>query len=150
MTSATKEIDPRPWYLLSPALLAITLMIVVPMCFILVYSFYENIDLAVDKVAFQFGNWQELFSDNYYHNAIWKTLWMAIVVTVIAAVLGYIPAYYIVHTTFRHKWLLLLLLILPFWVSFIIRTLSWIHIMATRAPSTVFCNGSDSSVSRCR
>ena len=132
MTSATKETDPRPWYLLSPALLAITLMIVVPMCFILVYSFYENIDLAVDVVAFQFGNWQELFSDNYYHNAIWKTLWMAVVVTVIAAVLGYIPAYYIVHTKFKHKWLLLLLLILPFWVSFIIRTLSWIHIMGNQ------------------
>ena len=132
MTSTTKEIDPRPWYLLSPALFAITLMIVVPMCFILVYSFYENLDLAVDRVAFQFGNWQELASDSYYHNAIWKTLYMAVVVTVIAAILGYIPAYYIVHTQFKHKWLLLLLLILPFWVSFIIRTLSWIHIMGNQ------------------
>ena len=127
-----KIIDPRPWYLLSPALLSIILMIVVPMCFILVYSFYENIDLAVDRVAFQFGNWRELFSDNYYHNAIWKTLWMATTVTVIAAILGYIPAYYIVHTRFKHKWLLLLLLILPFWISFIIRTLSWIHIMGNQ------------------
>ena len=132
MTAEKQKIDTRPWYLLSPALIAITLMIVVPMCFILVYSFYENIDLAVDRVAFQFGNWGELFSDNYYHYAIWKTLWMATIVTVIAAVLGYIPAYYIVHTRFRHKWLLLLLLILPFWVSFIIRTLSWIHIMGNQ------------------
>ncbi len=132
MTSKTEEMDPRPWYLLTPALGAITLMIVVPMCFILVYSFYENIDLAVDRVAFQFGNWNEFFGDSYYHDAIWKTLWMATIVTVIAAVLGYIPAYYIVHTTFRHKWLLLLLLILPFWVSFIIRTLSWIHIMGNQ------------------
>ena len=132
MTAEKQKIDTRPWYLLSPALIAITLMIVVPMCFILVYSFYENIDLAVDRVAFQFGNWDELFSDNYYHYAIWKTLWMATIVTVIAAVLGYIPAYYIVHTRFRHKWLLLLLLILPFWVSFIIRTLSWIHIMGNQ------------------
>jgi spermidine/putrescine transport system permease protein len=32
-------------------------------------------------------------------------------------------------TRFRHKWLLLLLLIVPFWISFIIRTLSWIHIL---------------------
>jgi len=132
MASQAREFDRRPWYLLSPALFSITLMIVIPMCFILVYSFYENIDLAVDVVAFQFGNWQELFSDNYYHNAIWKTLWMAVIVTVIAAILGYIPAYYIVHTTFKHKWLLLLLLILPFWVSFIIRTLSWIHILGNQ------------------
>jgi spermidine/putrescine transport system permease protein len=132
MASQAQEFDRRPWYLLSPALFSITLMIVIPMCFILVYSFYENIDLAVDVVAFQFGNWQELFSDDYYHNAIWKTLWMAVIVTVIAAILGYIPAYYIVHTKFKHKWLLLLLLILPFWVSFIIRTLSWIHILGNQ------------------
>jgi spermidine/putrescine transport system permease protein len=130
--SQTKEFDPRPWYLLSPALLSITLLVIVPMSFILVYSLYENIDLAVDVVAFQFGNWEEFFSDGYYHNAIWKTFRLSVIVTVLAAVLGYIPAYFIANTVFRHKWLLLLLLILPFWVSFIIRTLSWIHIMGNQ------------------
>lgn len=130
--SQSKEFDPRPWYLLSPALLSITLLVIVPMSFILVYSFYENVDLAVDVVAFQFGNWEEFFSDGYYHNAIWKTFRLSVIVTVLAAVLGYIPAYFIANTVFRHKWLLLLLLILPFWVSFIIRTLSWIHIMGNQ------------------
>jgi spermidine/putrescine transport system permease protein len=130
--SPTKEFDPRPWYLLSPALLSITLLVIVPMSFILVYSLYENIDLAVDVVAFQFGNWEEFFSDGYYHNAIWKTFRLSVIVTVLAAVLGYIPAYFIANTVFRHKWLLLLLLILPFWVSFIIRTQTWIHIMGNQ------------------
>ena len=130
--SQTKEFDPRPWYLLSPALLSITLLVIVPMSFMLVYSFYENLDLAVDVPAFQFGNWQELFSDSYYLNAIWKTFRLSVIVTVLAALLGYIPAYFIANTYFRHKWLLLLLLILPFWVSFIIRTLSWIHIMGNQ------------------
>ncbi len=131
MSDAT-AFDPRPWRLLTPALLAIVLLVVIPMAFILVYSFYENIDLAVDVPAFQFGNWQEFFTDGYYHTAIWKTLRLSLIVTVLAAVLGYIPAYFIAYTTFRHKWLLLLLLILPFWVSFIIRTLSWIHIMGNQ------------------
>lgn len=126
------ERDLRPWYLLSPALLAIALLVAVPMSFILVYSFYENIDLGLDRVAFQFGNWQELLTDGYYHEAIWKTFRLSVIVTVLAAVLGYIPAYFIANTTFRHKWLLLLMLILPFWVSFIIRTLSWIHIMGNQ------------------
>lgn len=126
------DFDSRPWRLLSPALVAITLLVVIPMSFILVYSFYENIDLAVDRVAFQFSNWIELFTDSYYHNAIWKTLQLSVIVTILAAILGYIPAYYIANTQFRHKWLLLLLLILPFWVSFIIRTFSWIHIMGNQ------------------
>ncbi|MEQ8814535.1 MAG: ABC transporter permease [Thalassobaculum sp.] len=126
------ERDLRPWYLLSPALLAIALLVVVPMSFILVYSFYENIDLGLDRVAFQFGNWQELLTDGYYHQAIWKTFRLSLIVTALAALLGYVPAYFIANTRFRHKWLLLLLLILPFWVSFIIRTLSWIHIMGNQ------------------
>lgn len=130
--AAAQAIDWRPWRLLMPATLAITLLVIVPMAFILVYSFYENIDLAVDVPAFQFGNWQELLSDGYYHTAIWKTFRLSLIVTFLAAVLGYIPAYFIAYTRFRQKWLLLLLLILPFWVSFIIRTLSWIHIMGNQ------------------
>jgi spermidine/putrescine transport system permease protein len=110
----------------------ITALVVVPMAFILVYSFYENIDLAQDVPAFQFGNWQELLTDSYYRTAIWKTLRLSLIVTVLAAVLGYIPAYVIAMTRYRHKWLLLLLLIIPFWISFIIRTLSWIHIFGNQ------------------
>ena len=124
--------DRRPWILLSPALAFIAALVVIPMAFILVYSFYENIDLAIDRPAFQFGNWQELLTDSYYHTAIWKTLRLSFIVTVLAAVLGYIPAYVIAMTKYRQKWLLLLLLILPFWISFIIRTLSWIHIFGNQ------------------
>ncbi|MBR9864720.1 MAG: ABC transporter permease [Rhodobacteraceae bacterium] len=132
MPSSEQSIDKRPWLLLSPSLLAISLLVVIPMAFILVYSFYENIDLAVDRVAFQFGNWAEVATDGYYRVAIWKTLRLSVIVTVLAAVLGYIPAYFIAMTKFRDKWLLLLLLILPFWISFIIRTLSWIHIFGNQ------------------
>lgn len=132
MAKLNIEPDRRPWVLLSPALVFITMLVVIPMAFILVYSFYENIDLAVDVPAFQFGNWQELLTDSYYHTAIWKTLRLSVIVTVLAAVLGYIPAYVIAMTNYRHKWLLLLLLILPFWISFIIRTLSWIHIFGNQ------------------
>ncbi len=108
MAKLNIEPDRRPWVLLSPALVFITMLVVIPMAFILVYSFYENIDLAVDVPAFQFGNWQELLTDSYYHTAIWKTLRLSVIVTVLAAVLGYIPAYLIAMTNYRHKWLLLL------------------------------------------
>ena len=132
MAETTGRMGRRPALLLTPAFAAITALVVIPMAFILVYSFYENIDLAVDRVTFQLGNWQELATDSYYRDAIWKTLKISFTVTVLAAVLGYVPAYFIAMTKFRHKWLLLLLLILPFWVSFIIRTLSWIHILGNQ------------------
>lgn len=119
----------RPWYLLSPALLTLVSLMVIPMAIIFVYSFYLYIDVAVDEPAFQFGNWAEFFTDPFYHYAIWQTLRIATITTLICAVMGYVAAYFVANTTFRHKWLLLLVLILPFWVSFIIRTLSWIHVL---------------------
>jgi len=130
MSMATEDgASRRPWILLSPALVTLLFLMVVPMAILFVYSFYEHIDIAVDVPAFQFANWEEFFTDSYYHYGIWQTFRVAGITTVICMVVGYIPAYYIAYTPFRHKWLLMLLLILPFWVSFIIRTLSWIHIL---------------------
>jgi spermidine/putrescine transport system permease protein len=125
-------VDYRPWVLLAPALITLTLLMVVPMAIIFVFSFYEFVDIAVDRPAFQFGNWQEFFSDQFYHYAIWQTLRISAITTIVCILLGYVPAYYIATTTFRHKWLLMLLLILPFWVSFIIRQLSWVHVLGSQ------------------
>jgi spermidine/putrescine transport system permease protein len=119
----------RPWLLLSPALVTIVLLVVIPMGIIFVYSFYLFVAPGIDKAAFQFANWSEFFTDSYYHVALWKTLRISVIATVACALMGYVPAYYIATTDFKHKWLLMLLLILPFWVSFIIRTYSWIHVL---------------------
>jgi len=119
----------RPWLLLGPALATIATLMVIPMAIIFMYTFYEYIDVGVDRAAFQFGNWKEFFTDSYYHTAIWRTLRIAAITTLICAGLGYPAAYFIAYTRYPHKWLLMLLLILPFWVSFIIRTFSWIHVL---------------------
>ena len=129
---AKTNVPSKAWQLLAPALITLFFLLVIPMLIIFVYSFYLFVDVGVDKPAFQFGNWIEFFTDGYYHGAIWTTLRIAITATVVCAVVGYIPAYYIATTTFRHKWLLMLLLILPFWVSFIIRTFSWIHVLGNQ------------------
>ena len=58
-----------------------------------------------------------------------SAFWDAFATTAICALAGYVPAYFIAVTSFRHKAFLLLLLMLPFWISYIIRTLSWINIL---------------------
>ena len=127
-----ERFDPRPWVLLAPALLALLLLMVIPMVIIFVFSFYEYIDIAVDRPAFQFGNWLLFFQDSFYHYGIWQTLRISAITMIVCALLGYVPAYFIANTTYRHKWLLMLLLILPFWVSFIIRQLSWVHVLGSQ------------------
>ena len=119
----------RPWLLLSPALVTLGLLMVIPMAIMFAYSFYFYVGGGRDRPDFQVGNWAEFFSDNYYHYAIWKTARVSAITTVLCALMSYPAAYFIAMTRVRRKWLLMLLLIVPFWISFIIRTLSWIHIL---------------------
>lgn len=119
----------RPWLLLAPTLIALFVLMVMPIGIMFLFSFYEFVKAGVEKEVFTTANWYEFFTDSYYHFFLWKTFRVAAITALLCAVMGYPPAYFIAMTHFRHKWLLLLLLIVPFWISFTIRTFSWIHIL---------------------
>ncbi|TDH38543.1 ABC transporter permease [Pseudohoeflea suaedae] len=118
----------QPWILLSPALVAITLLLFVPLGFILVYSFWLRTATGADVAGFHLDNWAEALTDRFYRDILLNTLKIAAITTVVCAVAGYPAAYFIARSN-RNKGFLLLLLMLPFWVSYIIRTMSWINIL---------------------
>lgn len=117
------------WALLAPAALLLTVLLVLPILIMAIYTFYEFVTAGVEQANYTLANWREFFTDGYYHSFLWKTMRVAAITAIICAAMGYIPAYFIWMTSFRQKWLLLLLLIVPFWISFTIRTFSWIHIL---------------------
>jgi spermidine/putrescine transport system permease protein len=122
----------RPWILLAPTLAALVLLMLVPIGIMLVYTFYKFQTAGVETADLNLGNWHEFFTDSYYHGFLWKTFRISVITAILCAVMGYPPAYFIAMTRFRHKWLLLLLLIVPFWISFTIRTFSWVHILGEK------------------
>lgn len=130
--------DPRPWRLLSPALGAITLLLVIPVIFIVVYSFWLRTATGTEQVGFYLDNWQEVLTDPFYRGILLQTLRIAAITTLVCIALGYVPAYFVATTRMRHKALLLLLLMLPFWISYIIRTMSWINILGVSGAFNVF------------
>jgi spermidine/putrescine transport system permease protein len=119
----------RPWILLAPALGAITFLLIVPVIFIVVYSFWLRTAAGDEIPGFFLDNWRLVISDPFYRDILLATLRIAAITTVLCALLGYVPAYFIAMSDTRHKTFLLLLLILPFWISYIIRTMSWINIL---------------------
>jgi len=121
--------DRRPYLLLVPALSLLIVLLVVPIAIMVVFTFYTFVTAGVEKPVLTLANWQEFLSDPYYHGFLWKTVRVATITALVCAVMGYPAAYFIAMSRFRHKWLLLLLLIVPFWISFTIRTFSWIHIL---------------------
>lgn len=115
---------------MSPALTAVTLLLFVPLMFIVVYSFWLRSAVGADTMGFHLDNWQRALTDPFYRYILWNTLKIAAITTVLCALLGYPAAYFIARSR-GNKLVLLVLLMLPFWISYIIRTMSWINILGT-------------------
>ncbi|MDP2733197.1 MAG: ABC transporter permease, partial [Hoeflea sp.] len=118
----------QPWILLTPALTAVTLLLIVPLMFIVVYSFWLKSAAGADTPGFFLDNWQEALTDSFYRDILLNTLKIAAITTLACALLGY-PAAYFISRSKGNKLILLVLLMLPFWISYIIRTMSWINIL---------------------
>ena len=122
--------DPRlAWLLVAPAALLLICFLILPIVVMGVYTFFTFVTAGVEDATPTLANWHEFLTDSYYHGFLFKTLRVGMVTALICGVIGFFPAYFIWATAFRQKWLLLLLLIVPFWISFTIRTFSWIHIL---------------------
>jgi spermidine/putrescine transport system permease protein len=136
--SDVERAQARPWILMSPALLSVTLLLVVPVCFIIVYSFWLRTATGLEQSGFYLDNWVEVLTDRFYLDILAQTLRIAATSTLMCILLGYVPAYFIAMSATRHKTLLILLLMLPFWISYIIRTMSWINILGVSGALNVF------------
>ena len=119
----------KPWALLAPSLSAVFLLLVVPVCFVIVYSFWLRAPSGADIPAFQLGNYAKFFEDFFYPKILIRTIRISFQTVILCVIMGYIPAYFFYRSESRFKKVFLLLIMLPFWVSFIIRTMSWINIM---------------------
>ncbi len=119
----------KPAALLAPAMSAVFFLLVIPVCFIVVYSFWLRAPSGADIPAFQFGNYAKFFADFFYPSILLRTIRISFETVALCLVMGYIPAYFFYRSTTRYKAVLLLLIMLPFWISFIIRTMSWINIL---------------------
>ncbi len=119
----------KPWALLAPSLSAVFFLLVIPVCFVVVYSFWLRSPFGGDIPAFQFGNYAKFFDDFFYPSLLIRTIRVALETVLLCLVMGYIPAYFFYRTESRLKPFLMILIMLPFWISFIIRTLSWINIL---------------------
>jgi putrescine transport system permease protein len=76
-------------------------------------------------LTLNFGNFAFLFDDPLYLNAYLSSLKIAFVSAVLALLVGYPMAYYIARSVDPWRSLLLMLVILPFWTSFLLRVYAW-------------------------
>ncbi|QIK38218.1 ABC transporter permease subunit [Caldichromatium japonicum] len=81
------------------------------------------------EIRLNLRNFQLIYEDQLYLQALLNSLWVALVGTLGCLLLGY-PMAYAIATAPEHRRIpLLMLIILPFWTSFLIRVYAWIGIL---------------------
>ncbi len=81
------------------------------------------------QIQVNFGNFAFLVEDNLYWKAYLNSIWVAGVSTLLCLLIGYPMAYAIARSQSSTRNILLLLVILPFWTSFLLRVYAWIGIL---------------------
>ena len=117
-----------PYLFLLPGGLWLVAFFVVPMVVMASVSLQEGSLGSGYNLTWNFPIYGQVLSD--WAPQIGRSLWYALGVTVLTLLIGYPIAYTIAFRGGRAKTILLLLVILPFFTAFIIRTLSWKLILA--------------------
>lgn len=118
----------RLWGLLFPAFFWLVAFFLVPLGLILVYSFLQRGLYGGIEWTVTLENYTRSF-DPLYLKILWRSFLVALLTTGCCLVCGYPFAYFIALAPERWKNLFLMLLIIPFWTNFLIRTYAWIAIL---------------------
>jgi spermidine/putrescine transport system permease protein len=112
-----------PYAMVLPGWLWLVIFFVVPALSMLSVSTMTGDDLNGFTQTFHFSTYSDAWS--HFHTQIIRSLVYGLIATVICLVIAYPVAYWIAFRGGRYKSSLLFLLLLPFFVSFVIRTQSW-------------------------
>ena len=103
-----------------PYLVWMAIFIIVPTALVLVFAFTDK------SGRFTLQNLQEV---GQYSNVFLRSIWLGALATVICLLLGYPLAYIISKARARRQNVLVMLVMLPMWMNFLLRTYAWMTLL---------------------
>lgn len=107
-----------------PAFLWVFVLVLVPNAFLLVYSLWQN-DLGTIVHHWNTDNYRTLFGSQVFQVLIKRTLLIALASAAIATLIAYPLAFLTVRKFGRFKTIAALLILVPLWVSYLMRVFAW-------------------------
>jgi len=129
------------WLVSGPPLLYLAIFFAIPTLIMVLASFrspgeFGGLAPLVDEagnVDLNVESYTRFFTESVYAEVFVKSFWYALVTTVLCLAIAYPLASLIATSQKRHRNLLLLLVILPFWSNFLIRIYAWMIILGPQA-----------------
>jgi spermidine/putrescine transport system permease protein len=101
-----------------------------PLIFLVIMSFWVVNNYRMEP-AFEFVNWERIYTRPFFWDALVRTLWMSALATMITSLLAFPAAFAIAfRLSPRARRIALFLLIIPFFTSYLVRTYAWQVIIA--------------------
>ena len=127
-TQGSRRPGPGAWLLLAPMLAWLVLFAVLPLGILAVYSVCQRDEIGRVVFSFSLDSYARVLEPGYLR-ILGRSLGYAALTTALCLVLGYPAAFYIARRGARLRQRLLVLVMIPFWTSFLIRTYAWIQIL---------------------
>jgi spermidine/putrescine transport system permease protein len=112
-------------------------LFVLPMLMMLVLSFLERGTYGQVVYAFTLENYVRIV-DPLYAAIFWDTLVVAVLTTLFCIFCGYPLAYYISRLEKSKQKIWLLLVMIPFWINFLVRSYAWVIILRSQGVVNTF------------
>jgi spermidine/putrescine transport system permease protein len=112
------------WLVTVPSLFWLIILFLIPTFIVFVITLKPTDPYGGIGSGWTFETLRSLGNPNY-PAIIWRTIWLSMLTTVICIVLATPTGYYIARAHQRWRQMLLLLVIVPFWTSFLIRIFAW-------------------------
>ena len=114
-----------------PPLLWVSVFLLLPYALLFCYSFWSVSESQVIVHSWTFANYAELFQKDVYRQTLFRSMWIAARVMILSLLLGYPLAYYLSFYAGKRKDLLYQLVIIPLWVSYLVRAYAWKTILGS-------------------
>jgi spermidine/putrescine transport system permease protein len=121
----------KGWYFVFPGLVWTLAFFVVPFAFMAAVSFASRVSRQI-VYTWDLGNYVNFFSKSYLLKGLFVSLEITLMVTVISVLLAY-PLAWIIAERVPKRWqrTALILAILPFWTSYVVRSYSWLLVLSS-------------------
>jgi spermidine/putrescine transport system permease protein len=118
---------------LGPGLFYVTVFMAIPIAMIVSYAFLTKGRFGGVRLPLTLENFTRAI-DPVYLGVLGNSLLIATVTTVLALLIGYPVSYAIARMPSRWRTLALVMIVLPFWSNFLIRTYAWIVLLNSEGP----------------
>ena len=138
--NAVRTSDRNGWLLSLPALVVLALAAILPLLVMVVYSFLTPGEFGNVEWKFSWNGWssilfqRDIFDDTLsladaHLTIFWRSLWLSVVTTILAFVVGFPTAWFIATRPVQQRPVWLFLVTLPFWTNLLIRTFAILEVI---------------------